>query len=358
MPDAQDVLARASRPVPVTVRPRVAFMVDDTLPVHWTGKQAVVTLPEHVDHSNADQVREQLLWIISRGATVLIADLTGTVSCDYPGADALAQAQNRATANGIELRLVATGEVRDLLSRSGFDHLVAVHPDLAGAIAAGVESREPHGENETQILLGRTGDIISSVSSLLRAAANLPPTSTAQRITEAVDRLDDADQEIRNHLSAERGHDGGRGVTGPPPPDLRERIALARNHSLLLRMHVAQTARALQSAAADTAEMLERRGKVLDWHARIDYPKEIKRWRVFADQAGQMAERWEHEPLRPDNLPWPCLSGCHGRGPVGRAWWSAAHAPGRTKTCCGYEAARRVSWACCASAASTVPSSR
>lgn len=291
--------------MPVPVRPRVAVMVDDTLPVHWTGKQAVVTLPEHIDHSNADQVREQLLWIINRGATALIADLTGTVSCDYSGADALAQAQNRAVANRIELRLVSTGEVRDVLRRSGFDHMVAVYPDLDRAISAGVVSREPYGENETQIddraaraeeLLGRTADIISNVSSLLHAATGLPQTATAQRITEAFDRLDDADREIQNHLFAERDH-GGRGVTQPPSPDLRERIALAMNHSLLLRMHVAQTARALQSAAADTAEMLERRGKVLDWHARIDYPTEIKRWQVFADQAGQMAERWEHEPL-------------------------------------------------------------
>lgn len=288
-------------------------MVDYTLPVHWTGKQAVVTLPEHIDHSNADQVREQLLWIINRGATVLIADLTGSASCDYSGADALAQARGRAVANGIELRLVATGEVRDVLSRSGFDDLVAVYPDLDGAIAAGAERHSPHRENETRIedraarvaraeeLLGRTADVISSVNSLLRAAIDLPPTATAQRITEAVDRLDDADREIRDHLPAERGRGGGRGVTQPPPSDLRERMALAMNHSLLLRMHVAQTARALQSAAADTAEMLERRGKVLDWHARIDYPTEIKRWQVFADQAGQMAERWEHEPL-PDRV--------------------------------------------------------
>lgn len=297
--------------MPVTVRPQVAVMVDDTLPVDWTGRQAVVTLPEHVDHSNADQLREQLLWIISRGATVLIADLTGTVSCDYSAADALAQAQNRAIATGVELRLVATGEVRDVLSRSGFDHVAAVHPDLSWAIAA-AESPELHGGNETQMedraaraeeLLGRTADVISSVSSLLRAAANLPLTATAQRITEAFNRLDGVDREIRNHLSAGRGHDAGRGVTGPPSLDRRERIALAMNHSLLLRMHVAQTARALESTAADTAEMLERRSKVLDWRARVDYPTEIKRWRVLADQAGRMAERWEHEPLRPASQP-------------------------------------------------------
>jgi len=26
---------------------------------------------------------------------------------------------------------------------------------------------------------------------------------------------------------------------------------------------------------------------------RMDYPTEIKRWRDFADQAGELAKRWE-----------------------------------------------------------------
>jgi hypothetical protein len=30
------------------------------------GRQAVVTLPPHIDGSNAGQIREQLLWIINR----------------------------------------------------------------------------------------------------------------------------------------------------------------------------------------------------------------------------------------------------------------------------------------------------
>ena len=61
-------------------------MAEDTYPVQWTGRQAVVTLPQDIDSSNADQIREQLLWIINRAAAVLIADLTGTISCDYSGA--------------------------------------------------------------------------------------------------------------------------------------------------------------------------------------------------------------------------------------------------------------------------------
>jgi len=86
-------------------------MADDAYSVYWTGQQAVVTLPQHIDVSNSDQIREQLLWIINRGATVLIADLTGTASCDYYGEDALARAHHRAAVNGTELRLVVTADV-------------------------------------------------------------------------------------------------------------------------------------------------------------------------------------------------------------------------------------------------------
>jgi hypothetical protein len=36
-------------------------MPENWHPVQWAAQQAVVTLPEHIDSPNADQVREQLL---------------------------------------------------------------------------------------------------------------------------------------------------------------------------------------------------------------------------------------------------------------------------------------------------------
>jgi anti-anti-sigma factor len=89
----------------------------------------VVTLPQHIDTSNADLIREQLLWIINRGAVVLIADLTGTLSCYYSGTDALASAHHRAVANGTNLRLIVTADaVRRVLTVNGLDRLTAVCP--------------------------------------------------------------------------------------------------------------------------------------------------------------------------------------------------------------------------------------
>ena len=58
---------------------------EDSCPVQWMDRLAVVALPECIDRFNANRVREQLLLVINRGGVVLIADLAATVSCDYAG---------------------------------------------------------------------------------------------------------------------------------------------------------------------------------------------------------------------------------------------------------------------------------
>jgi anti-sigma B factor antagonist len=103
------------------------------------GRQAVVTLPGHIDASNAGQVSEQLLSVINRGATELIADMTATASCDHAGADAVVRAYQRAAANGTQLRLVITAQiVRRVLSLNGLDRVIPVYPSLEAATAAAV----------------------------------------------------------------------------------------------------------------------------------------------------------------------------------------------------------------------------
>ena len=112
-------------------------MLTDICPVRWTGRQAVIALPEHIDVSNAGPIREELLSVINRGAQALIADLTATISCDHAGADALARGYQRAVASGTELRLVVTAPVvRQILSLNGLDRLVPIYPSLQAATAA------------------------------------------------------------------------------------------------------------------------------------------------------------------------------------------------------------------------------
>ena len=119
-------------------------MRDDAFPVKWLGLQAIVAFPEHIGVSNAGQLREQLLSVINRGAAVLIADMTVTVSCDHAGVDAVARAYQRAVVSGTQLRLVVTAPVvRRVLGIEGMDRLVSIYPSLEAAMAASVPGTEP-----------------------------------------------------------------------------------------------------------------------------------------------------------------------------------------------------------------------
>ncbi len=112
-------------------------MLEDPYPVHWSGRQAVVALPEHIDVSNAGQIREELLSVINRGADALIADMTATISCDHAGADAVVRAYQRAVISGTELRLVVTARiVSRVLSLSGLDRVISIYPSLEAAMVA------------------------------------------------------------------------------------------------------------------------------------------------------------------------------------------------------------------------------
>ena len=98
----------------------------------------MVTLPEHIGVADSGSIREQLLGLLDRGAAVLIADMTGTLSCDRSGADALLRAHQRASAGAAQLRVAVTAPVvRQMLEASGLDRLVAIYPSAEAAIAAG-----------------------------------------------------------------------------------------------------------------------------------------------------------------------------------------------------------------------------
>ena len=114
-------------------------MDDDPFPVEWTGRQAVVAFPDHVDVSNVGQLRDRLLSVINRGPAVLIADMTDTASCDHQAVEAVARACQRAAINGTQVRLVVTApRVRRVLSIEGLDRLVPIYPSLEAAVG-----REP-----------------------------------------------------------------------------------------------------------------------------------------------------------------------------------------------------------------------
>ena len=111
-------------------------MIADPYPVLWTGQWAVVVLPDHMDLSNTAGIRSQLLSVINRGATALIADMSATVSCDHSGPAAVARAYQRAATNGTDLRLVISSQIiRRVIRIAGLDQLMSVYPTLEAALA-------------------------------------------------------------------------------------------------------------------------------------------------------------------------------------------------------------------------------
>lgn len=102
----------------------------------WLGEAAVITLPEEIDISNSEQVREELLSLLNRGPAVLIVDMAETTFCDSAGVNALVRAHKRATANGAEIRLVVTSPgVQRVLDITGMDRLIPVYPSMTASLA-------------------------------------------------------------------------------------------------------------------------------------------------------------------------------------------------------------------------------
>jgi anti-sigma B factor antagonist len=109
--------------------------------VVWVGQVAVVTLAGEIDISNADQVREDLLSILNRGATLLVVDMSATTFCDSAGLNALVRAFKRATASGAGMRLVVSApSVLRVLAITGVDHLIDTYPSVAVAMGSADQS--------------------------------------------------------------------------------------------------------------------------------------------------------------------------------------------------------------------------
>ena len=109
--------------------------------VLWDGPVAVLTMPEEIDITNADETREQLLTIVNQGATVLVADMSRTTFCDSAGITALVRAFRRANEGGTKFRLVAAcPAVLRVLEITGVDRLIDVFGTLSEALGSSAVS--------------------------------------------------------------------------------------------------------------------------------------------------------------------------------------------------------------------------
>jgi anti-sigma B factor antagonist len=218
---------------------------NDVCQVRRTDQLTVVTLPGHIEESNAGRIREELLSVIGRGVGELIVDMTATLSCDYAGQDAVARACHRAVASGTQLRLAITAQiVRRGFRLSGLDQLIPVYPTVQAAAACAATTRAylPGKDKiiaETRRRDDATGPVRATgqelldqiATSLFRAGMNLeaalgiPEKSASQHITEALRSLEDTIGDIRSHLFAAHGEDTevgagfARGLADDRPPE-------------------------------------------------------------------------------------------------------------------------------------------
>jgi anti-sigma B factor antagonist len=106
-------------------------MTEQELQISWSGRHAVVTMPEEIDLGNASDVGEQLKAVAGQSPELVTADLTGTVFCDSAGAYVLTRAHELVTGNGGELRLaLGDSPVARIFQLTGLDKVMPVYPDV------------------------------------------------------------------------------------------------------------------------------------------------------------------------------------------------------------------------------------
>jgi anti-sigma B factor antagonist len=110
------------------------------LPTWHTRLYTVVQLPDQIDTSNADEVREQLLALLNSGgsdAGPVIVDLTGTTFCDSSAVNAVLRTHTRAKALGRRLyaAMAPGGIVRKVFDITAVSRVISVADDVGSAIA-------------------------------------------------------------------------------------------------------------------------------------------------------------------------------------------------------------------------------
>ena len=106
-------------------------MTGHELHVSWSGRHAIVTMPEEIDLGNSADVAEQLTAVAGQSPELLTADLTGTVFCDSAGVYVLTRAHELVRANGGELRLaLGDSPVARIFQLTGLDKIMPVYRDV------------------------------------------------------------------------------------------------------------------------------------------------------------------------------------------------------------------------------------
>lgn len=101
-------------------------------------KPSIVTLPAEIDAINSGAVQADLVAACVPTASIVVADLSGTVFCDSSAVRALVKAHQLATSLEIEFRLVVTSKpVLRVLELSGLETILRLYPSIESALGEG-----------------------------------------------------------------------------------------------------------------------------------------------------------------------------------------------------------------------------
>ena len=111
-------------------------MPQDRFPVEVVQGVPVVTAPEEIDITNAEELRSALLQAAAKGRGAFVADMTQTQFCDSSGVHTLLAAHKRAEAEGRQLSLVMpAAPVLRVFALTGIDRVIPSFPTLADALS-------------------------------------------------------------------------------------------------------------------------------------------------------------------------------------------------------------------------------
>jgi anti-anti-sigma regulatory factor len=96
----------------------------------------VAAMPAEVMYANAIQVSSAVIAALACGTATVVADFTGTQSCDSAGIQAKLIAQRLADANDIALGLVMPDAVSQVFGLAGVGQVLTIYPTLSEALAA------------------------------------------------------------------------------------------------------------------------------------------------------------------------------------------------------------------------------
>jgi phosphoserine phosphatase RsbU/P len=105
--------------------------------VRWSGRHAVVTMPEEIDVTNAPGLAGLLTAVAGQSPEVITADLTATGFCDSAGVEVLARTSQLAATRDAEFRLaIGDSPVTRILQLTGLNTVLPLYQDVEHSLAA------------------------------------------------------------------------------------------------------------------------------------------------------------------------------------------------------------------------------